>query len=248
MPTSAIVAGGSGVLSAGTGLLQSISAGKQAKRYQEMIDNYQRQEITNPYENLQVSTLGADRQREDLARSVSTMANNASMGGSRAIVGLAPNILQQQQDNEAKIVADLDQQEKQRQQLIAQGAGMVQQMTEQRENQDLAGLGQGLATANQNKANGINTFAQGLMSLGMSAASGTFDKQTVGASPDGSTAGTYSALAKGLPAIGGQMDLTPIQDNSAGLITAPYQAPDYFNTKNRGAVYNPFMKLFNTNG
>lgn len=171
----AIVSGASGLITAGTGLAQSISAGKRARDYQRMIDNYRRQTLTNPYAGLQVSTMGADRQREDLARTMSTFADNAAMGGSRAIVGLAPNAIQQQMEQEAKIMANLDEQFKQNQRLQAEGNNIVQQMQENRENNDLAGLGQALQTARQERANGINTFAQGMMGLGMSAASGMFN-------------------------------------------------------------------------
>lgn len=176
MPATAIVAGASGFISAGAGLAQAISSGKQIKRYDDIIENYKRQDLTNPYENTQVSTLGADRQREDLARTAATLSAQAALGGSRSIVGFSSNVLQNQMDAEAKIAADLDMQEKQRQQLIAQGAAMAQQMKEQREKDDLLGLGQARAAAAQSKANGWNTFGQGMMSLGMNAAGGTFSK------------------------------------------------------------------------
>ena len=109
---------------------------------------------------MQVSTLGADRQREDISRSISTMANQAAMGGSRAILGLAPNMIGQQMQQEQQIAANLDQQEAQRQAAVAQGQGMVMQMTEQRENADLAGLGNQLNVARQERANGINNMLQ----------------------------------------------------------------------------------------
>lgn len=216
MPVTAIAAGASGLLSAGTGISQAISSGKEVKRYQNLIDNYKRQELRNSMEDVQVSTLGADRQREDLSRSVATMANNAAMGGGRSVVGLASNVLQSQMENEAKIVADLDMQEKQRQQLIAQGAFSVQQMQEQREKDDLLGLGQAMATAQQNKANGWNTFGQGMMSLGMGAASGVFDG-----------IGKGSGIEKGIGKVGewrtGTAEYDPIAfaNNSAGMIPNP---------------------------
>lgn len=147
-------------ITGGIGIAQAIGAGKEAKRAKEAIDNYQRQTLTNPYGGLQVSTLGADRMREDLARTVATMTEQAALGGIKGVASLAPNIVQQQNAQEAQIAANLDEQEKQRQQMIAQGNAMVQQMTEQRENNDLLGLGQQLSVAQQNQANGINTLAQ----------------------------------------------------------------------------------------
>lgn len=106
----AAVAIGAGVVSAGTSAIQAIGAGKRARQMQEQIDNYKRQELKNAFEGLQVSTLGADRQREDLARTMATYGNLAAMGGSRAIVGLAPNLIAQQNSQEAQIMANLDEQ------------------------------------------------------------------------------------------------------------------------------------------
>ena len=154
-------------VSAGTSIYSATQANKKAKKAQKAIDGYQRQDLANPYESLQVSTLGADRQREDLARAVATNANLAAMGGSRAILGLSPQMIAQQNAQNAQIVANLDEQEKQRQQLIAGGGMQVQGMTEQRENNDLLGLGNLLQTARAERTSAIN----GLIQSGTSAAS-----------------------------------------------------------------------------
>ena len=171
-------------ITGGIGIAQAIGAGKEAKRTKEAIDNYPRQTLTNPNSGLQLSTLGADRMREDLARTVATMTEQAALGGIKGVASLAPNIVQQQNAQEAQIAANLDEQEKQRQQMIAQGNAMVQQMTEQRENNDLIGLGQQLSVAQQNQANGFNTLAQagaGAMAAGTAGIfadkPGIFDKR-----------------------------------------------------------------------
>ena len=170
MPAAVAVPLISTAVSAGTSLLQTSAANRQAKKTQQAIDNYQRQDIVNPNLGLQVSTLGADRQREDLSRSIATMANQAAYGGSRAILGLAPNMLGQQMQQEQQIAGNLDQQEAQRQAAVAQGEAMAMQMTEQRENADLAGLGTQLNVARQERANGINNLVQtgfGAANLGL---------------------------------------------------------------------------------
>lgn len=153
-------------ISAGVSIYQTSQANKRAKEAQKAIDNYQRQDLTNPYENVQISTEGADRQREDLSRAISTFANQAAMGGSRSILGLAPSMLSNYVNQEAQIMANLDEQEKQRQQLIARGNEMVQNMREAREIADLSGLGTALNTANHERINGINN----LVNTGISAA------------------------------------------------------------------------------
>lgn len=170
MPAAVAVPLISTAVSAGTSLLQTSAANRQAKKTQQAIDNYQRQDIVNPNLALQVSTLGADRQREDLSRSIATMANQAAMGGSRSILGIAPNLLNAQLQQGQQIAGNLDQQEAQRQQAVAQGEGMVTQMMEQRENADLAGLGNQLNVARQERANGINNLVKtgfGAATLGL---------------------------------------------------------------------------------
>jgi len=157
-------------VSAGASIMQTSAANRQAKKTQQAIDNYKRQEIVNPNLALQVSTLGADRQREDLSRSIATMANQAAMGGSRSILGIAPNLLSAQLQQGQQIAGTLDQQEAERQRAVAQGQGMVMQMMEQRENADLAGLGNQLNVARQESANGMNNLIQtglGAATLGL---------------------------------------------------------------------------------
>ena len=170
-----IIAGVSGLATAGSGIAQAIGNGNRAKQIRKQIDEYQRQELVNPDENLQVSTLGADRQREDLSRTMATYSNLMALGGTRAAAAMMPQLVMQQNAQEAQIVANLDEQEKQRQQMIAQGNAMVQQMTEQRERDDLLGMGAELNVANQQKAQGWNTFAQGVTGLGLAASNGMFD-------------------------------------------------------------------------
>ena len=180
--TTAAIAAGSAALSAGTGLAGYLSQGKQARKYQEQIQNYERQKLVNPFAGLQVSTLGADRQREDLNRTMTTYGNLASLSGTRGIASLLPNLTQTQNDQTAKIAANLDEQEKQRQQLIAQGDAQVQSMQENREQNDLLGLGNALQTSKANQAQSMGMIAQGLGTLGYAAANGVFSggNQTIG--------------------------------------------------------------------
>lgn len=176
--TTAAIALGSAALSAGTGLAGYLSQGKQARKYQKQIENYERQKLVNPFEGLQVSTLGADRQREDLNRTMTTYGNLASLSGTRGIASLLPNLTQTQNDQTAKIASNLDEQEKQRQQLIAQGDAQVQAMQENREFNDLQGLGAAYQASRANQAQSMGMIAQGLGTLGYAAANGVFNGTT----------------------------------------------------------------------
>lgn len=220
-----------------TGIAQAIGAGKEAKRAKEAIDNYQRQTLTNPYSGLQVSTLGADRMREDLARTVATMTEQAALGGIKGVASLAPNIIQQQNAQEAQIAANLDEQEKQRQQMIAQGNAMVQQMTEQRENNDLLGLGQQLSVAQQNKANGFNTVAQAGAGAMAAGASGLFSKTPTAASVD-----TKNILNKGVAAtapLNYNQALPNVNSNTLPNSVSVFPTLNQFSSNGKNLFENP---------
>ena len=231
--TTAAIAAGSAALSAGTGLAGYLSQGKQARKYQEQIQNYERQKLVNPFAGLQVSTLGADRQREDLNRTMTTYGNLASLSGTRGIASLLPNLTQTQNDQTAKIAANLDEQEKQRQQLIAQGDAQVQSMQENREQNDLLGLGNALQTARANQAQSMGMIAQGLGTLGYAAANGVFDKKK---KDDGSGAGSLNSLSEiQIPNLSIPQSKMIINPNGNSLIM------DYL-TGNVSPQVNPFMQ------
>ena len=83
-------------------------------------------------------------------------------------------LLEQQNNQEAQIAANLDQQQMQINQMIASGDMQVQGMQEQREYQDLAGLGNAIDTARQDQNMGMNTMLNGAMSV----AASTYNKKT----------------------------------------------------------------------
>ena len=224
------IALGSAALSAGTGLAGYISQGKQARNYQKLIENYERQKLVNPFAGLQVSTLGADRQREDLNRTMTTYGNLASLSGTRGIASLLPNLTQTQNDQTAKIAANLDEQEKQRQQLIAQGDAQVQAMTENREQNDLLGLGNALQTARANQAQSMGMIAQGLGTLGYAAANGVFNGTT---GSNGSSLNSLSEIK--IPNLSIPQSKMIINPNGNSLIM------DYL-TGNVSPQVNPFMQ------
>ena len=228
--TTAAIAAGSAALSAGTGLAGYLSQGKQARKYQEQIQNYERQKLVNPFAGLQVSTLGADRQREDLNRTMTTYGNLASLSGTRGIASLLPNLTQTQNDQTAKIAANLDEQEKQRQQLIAQGDAQVQAMQENREFNDLQGLGTAYQASKANQAQSMGMIAQGLGTLGYAAANGVFNGKT------SNNAGSLNSLSEiQIPNLSIPQSKMIINPNGNSLIM------DYLTGKVSPQV-NPFMQ------
>ncbi len=166
--------------SVATSAIQSSQAKKAQQAAQKNINDYQRQDLVNPANGLQVSTLGADRQREDLARTMATYANLASMGGTRGITALAPNLISQQNAQEAQIAANLDEQQARIDQIRANAQLGVMNMQEQREYNDLAGLGTQLDLANARAAESKNAVSSSLINGAANILSNGFESMAQG--------------------------------------------------------------------
>ena len=78
---------GTAAVGAGMGAYQTIQGAKEQADAKQALANYQRQTLTNPYDNMQVSTRSADLQREEQARLASEQVNALQGGGTRALVG-----------------------------------------------------------------------------------------------------------------------------------------------------------------
>lgn len=150
----------------GLSVYQTVDAKKKEKEAQKAAEDYQRQQLTNPYENLKVSTLGAELQQQNLNNQVATATDALSAGGSRAILGGLPTIYDNVIQANQQIAANLDQQENQNQQLEAQGNLSLQSMTEQRERDDLLGIGNAINTARQEYNQGLSNSVKSLVNVG----------------------------------------------------------------------------------
>jgi len=140
----------------GLSVYQTVDAKKKEKEAKKAAEEYERQQLKNPYENLQVSTLGAELQQQNLNNQVGTAVDTLRAGGTRAILGGLPTIYDSVIQSNNQIAAGLDQQYNQNQQLAAQGSAMVQNMNEQRENNDLLGIGNAINTYRQEYNQGLN--------------------------------------------------------------------------------------------
>jgi hypothetical protein len=156
---------------AGVGLLgsgyQTIKGAKDAKDAKNALDNYQRQEFNNVAEGLQVSTLGADLQREEQARLASTQVGALQGAGVRGLLGGLGRVEAGNQMLNRQIGADLDMQQKQIDQMYAQDQAQIRGMQEQREVADISGLSSQYNAGNQMMWDGIGGVAQaGISGLG----------------------------------------------------------------------------------
>lgn len=144
----------------GLSVYQTVDAKKKEKEAKRAAEEYDRQNLTNPYEDLQVSTLGADLQQANLNNQVTTATDALRAGGARAVLGGLPTIYDSVIQANQQIAAGLDQQYNQNQQLSAQGNAMVQNMNEQRENNDLLGIGNSMNVARQQYNQGLSNVVK----------------------------------------------------------------------------------------
>jgi hypothetical protein len=159
-----------GFVGAGLGITQSIMGAIQANDARKALENYERQELENVAENLTVSTLGADLQREENARLASTQIDALRGGGSRAIIGGSGRVEEGLQRANLEIAADLDRQQKDIDRMYAQDEANIRGMVEARENADIAGLSSQYTAGRQALFDGMGNALRG---ASMAATSGS---------------------------------------------------------------------------
>ena len=169
--TSMAIMGGLGLAK---GAYDTVQASKEKKRKQAELDAYQRQTLENTYKNMQISTIGSDLMREESSRNIATAMNSIGNAGTRAIIGATPKLVAEQNNVDRAIQKDLDEQVQKRDYAIAGDDAQIRGMQEQREYQDLAGLGNAIDTARQDQNMGMNTMLNGAMSV----AASTYNKKT----------------------------------------------------------------------
>lgn len=160
----------------GGGLLKTGFGMSQARKAEDALNSYQRQDLSNVYENTSISTLGAKLQKEQQALRDAMAINAIAQGGARSMgalgmVSAASNSAYQ------SIAADLDRQFTNREFNIAKDNARIQAMMERREEQDIFGLGQQLNVGRQAMFDGIGDIAYAGMMLGNTIDFGGFTPQ-----------------------------------------------------------------------
>lgn len=169
----------------GLSVYQTVDAKKKEKEAKQAADEYERQQLKNTFENLPVSTLGAELQQQNLNNQVATATDVLRAGGTRAILGGLPTIYDNIIQSNNQIAAGLDQQYNQNQLLSAQGAAGVQNLNEQRERDDLLGIGNAINTARQEYNQGLSNSVKSLVNV--ASATSTLTTPTSATSPTSTT-------------------------------------------------------------
>lgn len=154
-----------GTVTAGAGLLggaaKFFSGRSMQKKAEKFIENFEWQDLENPFENEQVSTLGSDLRTEQSNIGAATATEALRSGGTRGLANIG-KIEAQRNITNAETAAGLDEQQKAINTRIAQQESINQGMIEKRQADELAGYGQmmnvGMGIKSQGFDNVINAF------------------------------------------------------------------------------------------
>jgi len=164
------VAVGTAAVGTTMSIIEKSSAKKQQKKLASEMANQKRPDLSNVADGLQVSTRSSDLQREEAARNSSSSVDALSEAGTRAIGVGVGRIASVNADTNAKIGANLDEQQKNIDMLRAQDNANIRSTKEQRYNANLAALSSQYNAASQNEANANANILQALGSAGSAAA------------------------------------------------------------------------------
>lgn len=160
---AAITSAAIGVAAAGYSIYQGESQKKKAKAE---LNSYERQELVNAAEQIEISTRGTDLMREESQRTVANMVDALQGGGGRM---LAANLGQLQagiNQTNRQIQKDLDDQVMRREYAIADENARLRGIREERDMQNINALSSQYMAGEQNTLNGINGAIAATGSLG----------------------------------------------------------------------------------
>lgn len=235
-----------GGVQAATGIAGGISkffeGRKMQRNAQTMIDNFEWNDLKNVHENQQVSTLGADLQREENARNNATSINALQNAGTRGLVGGLGRVQAQNNLSNRQIAANLDEQQKQIDYATAEDNANIRGMIEQRQTNELQGYGQMLSTGMGMKYGGIGDIING---LGAGAQAGMTATSMMGkaAGAAGAAGAATTPLVQG--AATGGLPVTNPQNYKSSFPAPNYSAG--FGTSGMGYWGDNFINNFSQN-
>ena len=163
MGAASILSSGLGVAG---GIYSMIQGSKEKRDAQNALENYDRQQLNNAYEGVQVSILGSDLQRQEQSRLASGQVAALQDSGTRGLIGGLGRVERGNQIVNSQIAADLDQQQKQIDFAKAQDRANIRSMQENRENADVAALSSQYQSGKQDMNTGMGNIVMGAGMLG----------------------------------------------------------------------------------
>jgi hypothetical protein len=158
---AAITTAALGALAAGT---QMYMGAKAKKEGQKALQDYNRQDLTesNPYEAIPISTVGSDIIREETQRTSANAVDAIRNMGPRG-AALLPGVIGANNNSNREARNYLDDQVTKRNYAIAGDNATTRGLMEDRENADLAGIGNEIQVGRQDMWSGFRGLANSAM-------------------------------------------------------------------------------------
>lgn len=189
-------------LGAGLSIYNAISEGNKKRSAQRALEGLATPELTNVAENLQVSTRGADLRTAEAGRNTATAVDALRGGGARAIIGGIGNVQANNNAVTAEIGANLDEQQKDIDRMIAEDNRRIQGVNEKRYESDVAGLSSQIDASQDAKNQSIANAYQGVSDLGNSLNPAKTATSTTSTTPNGTTTKKQLVLGRRNPRYG----------------------------------------------
>lgn len=220
---AAITSAAIGVAASGYQIYQGEQNKKKAKA---AMNEYERADLENAFENMQISTVGSDFIRDEMLRGTASLVDTLQQGGTRMVTAGLPRVqsILTQSGNEAR--SYLDNQVRERGQLIAQDDVNIRNIKENRDMQNLQAISSQYQAGQQDSFSGVLGGMRSLSALGNEIEFGTNNQPSI--------------TNIGEPVVFGKTEVTPTSYN-----TQPSQAPNIPNTVNYPVgpgFENPWMK------
>lgn len=183
MPIPAIIPILAAGLSAGSSIAQISAGNKTARDAKQALDSYQRQDLTNYAEGLPIRTEAQQFKAQQYDQATANALNIVQQSGN---FGNVTGIVNQNLAAKKEIAADIQTQRNKIDQLKLDEATRIRTLQEQREKDDLAGIGAQYQFGQQQKAQGVQGLASSFGQLAQLGIQGGFE----GANPNKAPAGT----------------------------------------------------------
>lgn len=151
------------VLGVGLAGYQAYQGMKDKQKAEDALANFDRQDLTNAYENVPISTVGSDLIREEAGRTSANIVDAVRNSDSRTVLGGIPKIQSGNNAMNKDAQAYLDDQVIKRNYAIAGDKANMRNIQEGRDNADLAGIGQQLEVGRQDMWSGLRGIGASAM-------------------------------------------------------------------------------------
>jgi hypothetical protein len=142
---------------------QAYKGAKDKKAGEQALNNYERQDLNNAFENVKISTIGSDLLKEESQRTSANLVDASRNAGVRGILGGIPKIQEFTNNQNREAQKLLDDQVQKREYAIAGDETKLREIKEDRDNANLSAISSQIQQGNADMWNGITGVAKGAM-------------------------------------------------------------------------------------